>query len=41
MIDTDCLMDIRVRLLNTPSPTGYAEVAIELMEEELVKIIGE
>ncbi len=34
-IDTDCLMDVLVRLLNTPSPTGYAEPAIDLMEKEL------
>ena len=34
-IDTDCLMDVLVRLLNTPSPTGYAEQAVEFMEKEL------
>ncbi len=34
-IDNDCLVDSLVRLLNTPSPTGYAEPAIELMEKEL------
>jgi putative aminopeptidase FrvX len=34
-IDTRCLVDFLVRLLNTPSPTGYAERAIELVEKEL------
>ncbi len=34
-IDTTCLVDFLVRLLNTPSPTGYAEQAIELVEQEL------
>ncbi len=34
-IDTTCLVDFLVRLLNTPSPTGYAESAIELVEHEL------
>src|SRR5512142_2747499 len=36
-IDTTCLVDFLVRLLNTPSPTGYAEQAIELVEQELSK----
>ncbi len=35
-IDTDRLLDFLVRLLNTPSPTGLAEPAIELVEQELV-----
>ncbi|MGE5071900.1 MAG: M42 family metallopeptidase [Anaerolineae bacterium] len=34
-IDTRCLVDFLVRLLNTPSPTGYSEQAIELVEQEL------
>jgi aminopeptidase len=34
-IDTRCLVDFLVRLLNTPSPTGYTEQAVELVEEEL------
>lgn len=34
-IDTRWLVDFLVRLLNTPSPTGYTEQAIELVEEEL------
>ncbi len=34
-IDTACLLDFRVRLLNTPSPTGFAEPAVDLVEEEL------
>src|SRR5512143_3587792 len=34
-IDTSCLVDFLVRLLNTPSPTGYTEQAIELVEQEL------
>ncbi len=35
--DTPCLLDFLVRLLNTPSPTGYTEQAIELVEGELKK----
>ncbi len=34
-IDTACLLDFLVRLLNTPSPTGFAEPAVDLVEEEL------
>lgn len=34
-IDTTCLVEFLVRLLNTPSPTGYAEQAIDLVEQEL------
>ncbi|HEX8990677.1 MAG TPA: M42 family metallopeptidase [Anaerolineales bacterium] len=34
-IDTDRLLDFLVRLLNTPSPTGLAEPAIEQVEQEL------
>lgn len=33
--DTDCLFEILVRLLNTPSPTGFAEQAVALVEKEL------
>ncbi|MGC8855240.1 MAG: M42 family metallopeptidase [Anaerolineae bacterium] len=36
-IDNDYLLDFLVRLLNTPSPTGYAEAAITLIEQELGK----
>jgi putative aminopeptidase FrvX len=36
-IDTSCLLDFLVRLLNTASPTGYTEQAIELVEQELKK----
>ena len=34
-IDTDYLIDFLVKLLNTPSPTGFAEQAIALVEKEL------
>ena len=34
-IDTTCLIEFLVRLLNTPSPTGYSEQAIDLVEKEL------
>jgi putative aminopeptidase FrvX len=34
-IETDYLMNFLVELLNTPSPTGYAEPAIALVEKEL------
>jgi putative aminopeptidase FrvX len=34
-IDTDYMVDFLVRLLNTPSPTGYAHRAIDLVEETL------
>ncbi len=34
-IDTSCLVDFLVRLLNTPSPTGYSEQAVDLVEQEL------
>jgi putative aminopeptidase FrvX len=34
-INADYLIDFLVRLLNTPSPTGFAEPAIELVEKEL------
>jgi putative aminopeptidase FrvX len=36
-IDSDYLLDFLVRLLNTPSPTGFAEAAIALIEQELQK----
>ena len=34
-IDTQYLIDLLTRLLNTPSPTGYCEAAISLTEENL------
>ena len=34
-IDTDYLINVLVKLLNTPSPTGFAEQAIALVENEL------
>ena len=34
-INTQTLTDFLVRLLNTPSPTGMAEPAIALIEQEL------
>ncbi len=34
-IDNSCLLDFLVQLLNIPSPTGYAEPAIEFVEQEL------
>ncbi len=36
-INAEYLTDFLVRLLNTPSPTGRAEPAIELVEEELTQ----
>jgi putative aminopeptidase FrvX len=33
-IDTNYLIDFLVRLLNTPSPTGFSEAAIDLVERE-------
>ncbi|MGI6251616.1 MAG: M42 family metallopeptidase [Anaerolineaceae bacterium] len=36
-IDYAYLEDVLVRLLNTPSPTGYAGAAISLLEEELAR----
>jgi putative aminopeptidase FrvX len=35
LIDTDYLLDFLTRLLSTPSPTGFAERAIELTEQAL------
>src|SRR5512144_81482 len=35
LLDTEYLLDVLVRLLNTPSPTGLAEPAIALVEKEL------
>jgi putative aminopeptidase FrvX len=37
-IDTEVLTDLLVRLLNTPSPTGMAEPAIALLEQELAGV---
>ncbi|MEW6404062.1 MAG: M42 family metallopeptidase [Chloroflexota bacterium] len=34
-IDTDYLVDFLVKLLNVPSPTGFADPAIEFVEKEL------
>ncbi len=34
-INTSHLLDFLVRLLNTPSPTGLAEPALDLIEKEL------
>ena len=34
-IDRNCSLDFLVKLLNTPSPTGYTEQAIALVEQEL------
>lgn len=34
-IDTNFLLDFLTKLLNTPSPTGYTEAAIALVEETL------
>src|SRR5512143_3800227 len=39
-IDTQSLIDFLVRLLNTPSPTGRAEPAIALVEQELAQYEG-
>src|SRR5512146_299095 len=39
-VDTAYLTDFLVRLLNTPSPTGRAEPAIALVEEELARLGG-
>jgi len=35
VIDINFLVDFLTRLLNTPSPTGYTEAAIALVEQEL------
>jgi putative aminopeptidase FrvX len=37
-LDTEYLLDVLVRLLNTPSPTGLAEPAIALVEKELMSL---
>jgi putative aminopeptidase FrvX len=34
-LDQDYLIDVLVRLLNTPSPTGLAGPAVDLVEQEL------
>jgi putative aminopeptidase FrvX len=34
-ISSDCSLDCLVQLLNTPSPTGYTEQAIEFVEQQL------
>src|SRR5512143_2548112 len=39
-INTQSLIDFLVRLLNTPSPTGRAEPAIALVEQELAQFEG-
>jgi len=36
-IDNDYLVDFLVRLLNTPSPTGFTETAIAFVEKELLQ----
>ncbi len=36
-VDAEFLLDFLARLLNTPSPTGYAERAIALTEETLAQ----
>jgi len=36
-IDTDYLLEFLVKLLNTPSPTGYTDEAISLTTEEMSK----
>jgi putative aminopeptidase FrvX len=38
LLDTEYLVDVLVRLLNTPSPTGLAEPAVELVEKELASL---
>ena len=40
IIDTEYLIDLLARLLNTPSPTGYAEQAMALTEEALAGFSG-
>ncbi len=35
VIDTDYLTDVLIRLLNTPSPTGYTDRVVHLVGEEL------
>jgi putative aminopeptidase FrvX len=37
-LDMEYLVDVLVRLLNTPSPTGLAEPAIALVEKELASL---
>jgi putative aminopeptidase FrvX len=37
-IDTDGLVDFLVSLLNTPSPSGYCEAALELVERRFASI---
>ncbi len=39
-IDTSALIDFLTRLLNTPSPTGFTEQAIDLCEETLKDLPG-
>lgn len=38
LLDTAYLLDVLVRLLNTPSPTGLAEPAVALVERELAAL---
>lgn len=34
-VDTEYLQELLVALLNTPSPTGYSEKAIELVDQTM------
>jgi putative aminopeptidase FrvX len=38
LLDTEYLLDVLARLLNTPSPTGLAEPAVALVERELAAL---
>jgi putative aminopeptidase FrvX len=38
LLDTEYLLDVLARLLNTPSPTGLAEPAVALVENELTSL---
>ncbi len=40
IIDSDGLIDFLIRLLNTPSPTGFTDKAIALCEQELLLLKG-
>src|SRR5690606_6788056 len=37
-IDTDYLLEILIRLLGTPSPTGYTDQIVHLVGEELSRL---
>lgn len=39
-LDSSYLIDVLVKLLNTPSPTGFADAAITLVEQELSQFKG-